>query len=148
MSKPTIWLYQLWLFTISITSSRNYRGLKPPRIQPHFHRVTQNMCNIYRMRNGCLCWLSLVTVDIIRDWLRKVTELPFMWVLNSVAVLHQVLCLHNNMARNYHLGSFFMIPRVNVYSEWIWYTGTLITYHMYLFWHDQVLRHRLRHMGR
>ena len=26
--------------------------------------------------------------------------------------------------------------------------GTLIEYHMYLFWHDQVWRHRLRHMGR
>ena len=32
---------------------------------------------IYIMRNGCLCWLFLVTVDIIRDWLPQVTELPF-----------------------------------------------------------------------
>ena len=35
------------------------------------------MCIIYMMRNDCLCWLFLVTVDIIRDWLPQVTELPF-----------------------------------------------------------------------
>ena len=35
------------------------------------------MCIIYMMRNDCLCWLFLVTVDIIRDWLQQVTELPF-----------------------------------------------------------------------
>ena len=35
------------------------------------------MCIIYRMKDDCLCWLFLVTVDIIRDWLPQVTELPF-----------------------------------------------------------------------
>ena len=35
------------------------------------------MCIIYIMRNDCLCWLFLVTVDIIRDWLPHVTELLF-----------------------------------------------------------------------
>ena len=35
------------------------------------------MCIIYIMGNDCLCWLFLVTVDIIRDWLPQVTELPF-----------------------------------------------------------------------
>ena len=33
---------------------------------------------IYRMRNGCPCWLFPVTVDIIRHWLSQVTELPFL----------------------------------------------------------------------
>ena len=32
---------------------------------------------VYRMRNHRLCWMFLVTVDIIRDWLSQVTELPF-----------------------------------------------------------------------
>ena len=35
------------------------------------------MCIIYRMGNDCLCWLFLVTVDIIRDWLPQGTELLF-----------------------------------------------------------------------
>ena len=35
------------------------------------------MCIIYRMRNDCLCWLFLVIVYIIRDWLPQVTKLPF-----------------------------------------------------------------------
>ena len=35
------------------------------------------MSIIYIMRNDYLCWLFLVTVDIIRDWLPQVTELPF-----------------------------------------------------------------------
>ena len=43
-----------------------------------FYRVTLNMCIIYRMGNDCLCWVFLVTVDIIRDWLPQVPpELPF-----------------------------------------------------------------------
>ena len=41
-----------------------------------FYKVKPNMCIIYIMRNGCLCWLLLVTVNIIRDWLPQVTELP------------------------------------------------------------------------
>ena len=32
---------------------------------------------IYRKRSDCLCWLFLVTVDIIRDWLPQVSDLPF-----------------------------------------------------------------------
>ena len=35
------------------------------------------MCIIYRMKHGFLCWLFLVTADIIKDWLPQVTELPF-----------------------------------------------------------------------
>ena len=42
-----------------------------------FYRVTTNMCIMYRMGNDCLCWLFLVTVDIISDWLPQGTELPF-----------------------------------------------------------------------
>ena len=34
------------------------------------------MCIIYRMRNDCRCWLFLVTVGIIGDWLPQMTELP------------------------------------------------------------------------
>ena len=30
------------------------------------------------MRNDCLCWLFLVTVDIMMGWLPQVTELPFL----------------------------------------------------------------------
>ena len=32
---------------------------------------------VYRTRNDCLCWLFLVTVDIFRDMLLQVIELPF-----------------------------------------------------------------------
>ena len=35
------------------------------------------MCIIYIMRNDYLCWLFLVTVDIIRDCLPQVTKLSF-----------------------------------------------------------------------
>ena len=36
VSNRIIWLYQIWVFTVSITSSGNCCGLKTPRIQPHF----------------------------------------------------------------------------------------------------------------
>ena len=65
------------------------------------------MCIIYRMMNYCLCWLFLVTVDIIRDWLPPVTELPFVRVMNWVAVLHQVLCFHNHAAKTIIWGHFY-----------------------------------------
>ena len=65
------------------------------------------MCIIYRMMNYCLCWLFLFTVDIIRDWLPPVTELPFVRVMNWVAVLHQVLCFHNHMAKTIIWGPFY-----------------------------------------
>ena len=94
LKRPCVWLFRLnhwlkagakhnnmvipiWLFTVSITSSRNCCGLNTPRIQPHFYRVTPNICIIDIRRNDCLCWLFLVTVDIIRKWLLQVTELPF-----------------------------------------------------------------------
>ena len=52
-------------------------ALKHQKHSHAFHRVTPNVCIIYRMGNDCLCWLFLVTVDIIRDWLPQGTELPF-----------------------------------------------------------------------
>ena len=67
------------------------------------------MCIIYRMKNDCLCWVFLVTVDIIRDRLPHVTGCVFVRVLNWVAELHQVLCFHNHMAKNDHLGTFYGI---------------------------------------
>ena len=52
-------------------------SLKHQEYNHTFYRVTPNICSIYRIRNNCLCWLFLVTVDIIRDWLPQGTELPF-----------------------------------------------------------------------
>ena len=56
-------------------------------------------------------WLSLLTVtthDSIRDWLPRVTEYClFVRVSNWVAVLLQVLCIHNHMSKNDHLVYFF-----------------------------------------
>ena len=46
-----------------------------------YYWVTPNMCIIYRMKNGCLCWMSVVIADIIRDWLPQVTQLPFVWFI-------------------------------------------------------------------
>ena len=124
-----------------------FRKLLWPRIHQEyghtFYRVTPNMCIIYRMRNNCLCRLFLVTVDIIRDWLPQVTVLPF--------------CAGIELGRCTAPSTVFSQPygkkrslrvNINAYSEWIGCTGTRITYHMYLFWHDQVWRHRLRHMDR
>ena len=37
-------------------------------------------------------------------------------------------------AKNRWFGVLFMVSSVNAFSERIWCTGTLITYHMYLFW--------------
>ena len=148
MPNPIIWLFQFWLFIVSITSSRNCCGLNTPKIKPHFYRVTPNMCIIYIMRNGCLCWLFLVTVDIIRDWLPQVTELPFCTGIELGRCTAPNTVFSQPYGKKRSSGVLFMASRVNAYSEWIWCTGTLITYHMYLFWHYQVWRHRLRHMGR
>ena len=91
-----------------------------------FYRVTPNMCIIYSVGNGCLCWLFLVNVDIIRDWLPLGTELPFCvggcW---TGSLYCTKLCVFITIWQNNgHLGPFFMVSRVNAYSEWIWCTGT------------------------
>ena len=52
-------------------------ALKHKEYSHTLYRVKPKMCIIYRMRNDHLGWLFLVTVDIIRDWLPQVTELPF-----------------------------------------------------------------------
>ena len=76
-----------------------------------FYRVTPNMCINYRMRNDCLWWLFLVTVDIIRDWLPQGTELPFCAgvELGRCTAPNCVLwtAFINIWQNNYHLGSFY-----------------------------------------
>ena len=145
-----IWLYQFWMFTVSSTSSRNFCGLKTPRIYLHFYRVTPNICIIYRTRNDCLCWPFLVTVDIIRELLLRVTELPFCAGYCTGSLYCTKYCVFTTICKKktWSFGVLFRVSRVNAQLEWTWCTGTLITYHMYPFWHDQVWRHRLHHMGR
>ena len=120
--------------------------LKHKEYRHALYTVKPNMCII--CRNDCLCWLFLVTVDIIRDWLPQVTELPFYVGIElgcSTAPCTVFLQPYDKKTRSFRV--LFMVSRLNAYSEWIWSMGTLIIYHMYLFWHDQVWRHRLRRMG-
>ena len=161
---PCVWLFGLnhWMkagvkpnnMVIPILSvhrlshiSGNCCGLKHQEYSHTFYRVTPNMCIIYRMRNDYLCWLFLVAVDIIRASCRKWLNCLFVRVLYWVAAMHQVPWFHNHLAKKRSFVVPFMVSRVNDLSEWIWCTETLQTYHMYLFWHDRVWRHRLRHMG-
>ena len=39
----------------------------------------------------------------------------FVWVFTWVAVLHQVLCFHNHMAKNDHLGSFLCFKSERIF---------------------------------
>ena len=80
-----------------------------------------------RMRSGCLCWLFLVVVDIIRYEPPQMTGLPF-----SAAIP-----LGRSTTPSAVLAQPFPVVSVNAYSEWIWCMETLITYHMYLSWHCQ-----------
>ena len=123
-------------------------ALKHQEYSHMFYRVTPNMCIIYRMRNGCLCCLFLVTVDIIRDWLPQVTELPFCAGIELGRFIAPSTVFSQPYGKKWSFGVLFMVSKVNTYSELIWCKGTLITYHMYLFWHDQLWRHHLCHMGR
>ena len=88
------------------------------------------MCIIYRIRNDCLRWLFLVTVDIISDWLPQVTELPFCTGIELGHCTAPSTVFSQPYGKKGSLGVLFMVSRVNVYSDWIWYTGTLITYHI------------------
>ena len=128
---PMIWLYQFWLFTVSIASSGNRCGLKPPRKWSHFYRVMPNICIIYRMRNDCLCWLFQATVDIIRDWFPQV---PFCTSIELGRCTVPSALFSQPYGKKRLFGVLLMVSRVNAYSEWTWCTWTLITYHMYLFW--------------
>ena len=65
------------------------------------------MCTIYRMRNDCLCWQFLVTVDIIRDWLPQVTELPFCTVIELGRCTAASTVFSQSFGKNDHLGSFY-----------------------------------------
>ena len=116
--------------------------------QEYSHTLPPNICINYKMRNVCLCRLFPVTVDIMRDWLLQVTELPFCAGIELGRCTAPGTGFSQPYGKKRSFGVLFMVSRVNAYSEWIWCIGTLITYHMYLFWHDQVGRHRLRHMGR
>ena len=103
-------------------------ALKHTEYSHTFYGVTPNICVICRMRNDGLCWFFIVTVDIIRDWLPQVTELPFHALLNWVAVLRPSTVFWHHMAKKWSFGVLFMVSRVKAYSEWIWCMGTLITY--------------------
>ena len=123
-------------------------ALKHQEYRYTFYRVTPNMCIIYRMRNDCLCWLFLVTVDIIREWLATSDWIAFLCGHRTGSLYCTKYCVFTTIRQKTIIWGLFMVSKVNAYSEWIWCTGTLITYHIYLFWHDQVWRHRFRHMGR
>ena len=71
-----------------------------------FYRVTPNMCIMYKMRNDCLCWLLLVTVDIIRDWLPQVTELPLCVGIELGRCTAPSTVFSQPYDINDHLGSF------------------------------------------
>ena len=66
VSNPIIWLYQFWLFTVSITYSRNYCAQEYSHT---FYRVTPNMCIIYVMGNYCFCWLLTSLGTGCHKWL-------------------------------------------------------------------------------
>ena len=88
------------------------------------------MCIIYKMRNDCLCWLFLVTVDIIRDWLPQVTEVPFCAGIELGRCTAPSTVFSQPYGEKRSFGVLFMVSWVNTYSEWIWCTGTLIIYHI------------------
>ena len=64
------------------------------------------MCIIYRMRTDCLCWLFLVIVDIIRDWLPQMTELPFGAGIKLGRWSAPSTVFSQPYGKNDHLGSF------------------------------------------
>ena len=77
------------------------------------------MCIIYRMRNDCLCWLFLVIVGIIRDWLPQVTELPFCVGINLGRCIAPSTVFSQPYGENDHLGSFlcFMFMWTPIQNE-------------------------------
>ena len=165
------WRYPVWLFGLNHWMKAGFKpnnvvipiltvhclnnifpetavALKHQEYSHTFYRVTPNMCIIYRMRNDCLCWLFPVTVDIIREWLPHVTELPFYVGIHLGRCTAPSTVFSQPYGKKRSFDVLFMVSRVKACLEWTWCTETLITYHIYLFWHDQVWRHRLRHMGR
>ena len=91
------------------------------------------MCIIYRRSNDCLCWLFLVTVDIIKDWLPQVIELPFCAGIEVDHCTAPSTVFSQPYGKKRSFVALFMVSRVNAYSEWTGRTGTLKTYHMYYF---------------
>ena len=118
--------------------------LNSKNIATHFimwHHIY--MLIICKMMNNCLCWLFLFGVDIIRDYLPQVIELPF-----CAGIILGRCIIYSTIWKKLSFGVIFIVSSVNAYSEWIRCTETLITYHMYLFWHERVWRHQLRHRYR
>ena len=60
-------------------------------------------------------------------------------ILHWVIALLQGLGLLNVMGKNRSFGVVFVVSSLNTCSEWIWCMETLITYHMYLFWHVLII---------
>ena len=71
VSNPIIWLYQFWLFTVSVTFAGNCCGLKHQEYSHTFYRMTANMCIIYRMSlltslgTSCHKWLNCLFVRVL-----------------------------------------------------------------------------------
>ena len=105
------------------------------------------MCIIYRMRNDCICWLFLVTVDIIRNWLPQVTELPF---CKGIELGHctapSTVFSQPIGKKTVILGHFYGFKSKRLFRMNLMHRDTDNISH-YQFWHDQVWRHRLCHMG-
>ena len=96
-------------------------------------------------------WLSWLTV--LSCWHHKILVVTSDWIALLCGYCTGSLycakyCVFTAIWQKRSFGTVSVVSRVNAYLEWIWCTETLIEYHMYLFWHDQVCRHRLRHMGR
>ena len=63
------------------------------------------MLIICKMRNDCLCWLFLFGVDIIRDYLPQVIELPFCaGIILGRCIVYSTIWIKN------HLESFSLFP--------------------------------------
>ena len=75
------------------------------------------MCIIYRMRNDCLCWLYLVTIHMIRDWLPQVTELLFCTGIELGRCTAPSTVFSQPYGKKRSFGVLIMVSRVNAYSE-------------------------------
>ena len=70
-----------------------------------FYNVTPHMLIICKMMNNCLCWLFLFGVDIIRDYLQQVIELPF-----CAAIKLGRHIVYSTIWKKNHLESFSLFP--------------------------------------
>ena len=130
MSKPIIWLYQFWLFIVSITPSRNCCGLKHQEYSHTFYRVRSNMHIIYRMGKDCLCWLYLVTIHIFRYWL---TELPFCASIGLGRCTAPSTVFSQPYGNKWAFGVPFYSFKSKRPFRFNLMHGNTVTYHMYLY---------------